>query len=337
MPSIPSPRSTSRCGEPSVSSERKKVRSAGRLGEVALARTPAFPRTAPPPRWRRASPAMFSVGRSASAARDRQQGDHAGRVVVGPGTASRAPMSANASAEPAASTVPSLRQRRGSPGAAPRPRAAGPPSTGHISGGLVSVRSRNLREAPVDRLRDRRVEERGPSGRRRGGRPGRSSVRRRPGRSRRRRCASAPRQQPAQPAAPAGGRSSIAAPRPRRRRARRRARRWPRSAAQARRARRRRWRVRAATSRCRGPSSTSTLAATPYSASRATQPLGGLALARRRARAVDRRQLLDVARSHFSVEPERRGPVAVSVAHRRANLSHARRRAGVRRPLASLE
>ena len=192
-----------------------------------------------------------------------------------PGTVSREPMSANTAAERAASVVPS-RPARGSRSAPRRRSAAGPPTTGPISAGLVSLLSKShgsgrstARGSPGGR--------RGRSARRRGGRPGPRCARRRPARARRRRCESALRQQLRSRCSPAGGR--------RRRRGAAAAERaprspWPRRAARPAAAPRRRP-GRAATSTCHGrPRPRSGLGA--EIAEPRHQPLGRLALPRPR-------------------------------------------------------
>ena len=83
---------------------------------------------------------VFSVGRCESDAAIASSAATPVALSLAPGTASRRPMSAIVSAVPAANTVPSFISVR-LPTAAPAATAAGPKITGHISPGLVSVRS----------------------------------------------------------------------------------------------------------------------------------------------------------------------------------------------------
>ena len=85
-----------------------------------------------------------------------QQGDDRGAVVVGAGDDLRRPMSAIAATEPRPRKRPSLASRR-VPVRAPSAASTGPPTTGAISGGLVSVFSiRPRRSASIGH---RRVED----------------------------------------------------------------------------------------------------------------------------------------------------------------------------------
>ena len=102
------------------------------------------------------------------AAGQRQQGDDRGAVVVGAGDdLARADVGHRrdrAEAEEERRAWPAGACRSAAPSAA----SSGPPTTGAISGGLVSVRL-DQAEAVGD-LRDRGVEDEARSGRRRGGR-----------------------------------------------------------------------------------------------------------------------------------------------------------------------
>ena len=226
---IPSPRSTSRCGEPSVSRQRKNVLSRG-----------SSPKWRSPKRLHPLAQRLLGGGDEhhphvlggslGERARHRQQRRHPGRVVVGAReTVAAQPMSASAAAESRARARRSrLRSGRGCRSATParspagdrRPRAA-------IRGGLVSHALDQPREAPHDRLGDRGVVEQAGSAPRRGGRPGRRCARRPPGPSSRDDLVVARPlgQQRAQPPAPgrqvvdggrAGGRRPSVAPSTRR-------------------------------------------------------------------------------------------------------------------------
>ena len=127
-------------------------------------RTPASPRTSPPRRWRRASPARFSVGRSAQRAGDRQQRGDAGGVVV----RARAPCRATR-CRPTSPPTPAVsdRARQHQPPAPGRRRPARPPRRAAYHG----QHQRRARvdaleqpgQQPVDPLRQSRDGKKSPT------------------------------------------------------------------------------------------------------------------------------------------------------------------------------
>ena len=149
---------------------------------------PACPRRAPPRRSRPASPGCSRSAARRAPRRSRAARRPRSRCRWRPAPLRRMPMSATRGSEPGREDRPQLGRARGA-ARAPRRRAtaAGPPTTGHISAGLVSDCSKILGKGSTDGLGDRGVEKAGRGARRRGGRRGRSCARRRAGRSRRRR------------------------------------------------------------------------------------------------------------------------------------------------------
>ena len=73
--------------------------------------------------------------------RDLEQRDHAGRVVVGARHDAREPMSASTAGVPAETIAAGAAQRVGCRAPSRARPAPGPPNTGNITGGLVSLRS----------------------------------------------------------------------------------------------------------------------------------------------------------------------------------------------------
>jgi hypothetical protein len=135
---IPSPRRTSRCGEPTVSTERKKVRSRGSRGKWRCA-NPCIPSQSASSDVETSITLTLSVGCSARARAIATRTATPVALSLAPGTVSRRPMSASSAADSAARAVPALT----SPGlsaSAPPATSAGIATTGANSGGLVSTR-----------------------------------------------------------------------------------------------------------------------------------------------------------------------------------------------------
>ena len=261
-------------------------------------RTPASPRRSPPRRWRAGSRGGSRAGARRGPARSRAAPPLRCRCRWRPATTSRIPMSARTASRRARRSVPACVSRRLPVSRSQRDRRRDGERPGrHQRAGWCRAARDQTREAPLDRLGDRRVEDQPAVGRVVVGDSARPCARRPRDRARRRTLRPpALRKHGAQPPAPAAaGRRAAAAP----------------AAAAERRAehpvaaqsgeRRRRSSGRRGDPERPPEGAVGRLGLDPRLGARARrssagQPLRRLALAGRCARAVDRAELVEQAR-----------------------------------------
>ena len=146
-----------------MSRQRKKVRSTGSSAACRSMNRP-IPSQSASSEVERNSTLVFSGGCSRERPGDRELRDQPVPLSLAPGTTSRAPMCAMNAAAFRRRRPCRGRSVRGCRAARRAATSAGPPTTGHISGGLVSLCSKTQGALLGDGLGDRGVEEEGRVG-----------------------------------------------------------------------------------------------------------------------------------------------------------------------------